>query len=160
MAPKSSERKNIEEPLGFRTLESFEEIFWDLLVEGDPEPLAQAIEAGRTSNELSSEQRAVLARLVRGQSARKRGQSPRDFIHQDVNHTLCVMIAYYHGATGMPIYGEIRPGRGETCCDKFALDMNMPPDTVRDIWKRAKRSHDFSEYIEAGKRARETYVPR
>jgi len=135
-------------------MESLDELFWSLLVDDDPKPLAQAIENGRDLSDLSSEQLGILTRLVRGKSARKPGQSFHDFQRQDANHTLCALVAFCHGATGYPIYGAVRPDRGQTCCDKFAEDFDMSPDTVAGIWKKEARSRDLSKYIEAGKQCR------
>jgi hypothetical protein len=121
------------------TSQSLEKLFWYLVRENDGEPLAQYIESGGDLSGVTNDEREILARLVRGQKPRKRGQKLEKGL-EERNWQICLEVVCLK-AYGLPAYtgsGAVnhKPSLATDACSVVNERWELSEGTVQKIWDK------------------------
>ena len=103
------------------------------------EGLASYIEAGGDLSDIGDHEREILARLVRGESPRKRGQKQNS--NESRDWSICADVAWLQGL-GQPVY----PGRNEDACEMVASRYHLSARQVLRIWESRDRDNPYWEH--------------
>lgn len=117
--------------------QSLDQLFYYLVREGDGEPLAQYLETGGDLSGLDAEQRLRLARLVRGKSVRKQGESTLGST-KERDWQICLEVTRLL-SYGLPEYTDSgavnhKESLAEDACSVVAKRYNLSDSRVRQIW--------------------------